>query len=192
MATSRYEARRQLVVDDAVAIGTVGLRAQQLPEPHRDDTRALLREYVDLRVNAALGQEPLPRALIRTNVLQDELWARAVTLGQEAPAIPSAAAFGQALIQMFEVHTKRVAAGLHNSIPSTIWLALYCLAALGLAITGYRAGLAGRRSLAVTVVLALAFAAVFHLIADLDRPDEGLLTVSQQALSDLQTTLHRQ
>jgi hypothetical protein len=41
------------------------------------------------------------------------------------------------------------------------------------------------------VVLALAFAAVFQLIADLDRPDEGFLTVSQQALSDLQTSLHR-
>jgi hypothetical protein len=191
MATSRYDARRQLVVDDAVAIGTVSLRAQQLPEPHRNDMRALLREYVDVRINAALGQEPLPRALLRTDEIQDELWARAVTLGQEAPAIPSAAAFGQALIQMFEVHTKRVAAGLHNSIPTTIWLALYSLAALALAITGYRAGLSGRRSLTVTVVLALAFAAVFHLIADLDRPDEGYLTVSQQALSDLQTRLHR-
>ena len=167
------------------------MRAQQLPEPHRNDMRALLREYVDVRINAALGQEPLPRALIRTDEIQDELWARAVTLGQEAPAIPSAAAFGQALIQMFEVHTKRVAAGLHNSIPTTIWLALYSLAALALAITGYRAGLSGRRSLTVTVVLALAFAAVFHLIADLDRPDEGYLTVSQQALSDLQTRLHR-
>jgi uncharacterized membrane protein len=44
MATSRYEARRQLVVDDAVAIRTVSLRAQQLPEPHRSDVRALLRE----------------------------------------------------------------------------------------------------------------------------------------------------
>jgi len=127
---------------------------------------------------------------VRSDELQDELWARAVTLGQESPAIPSAAAFGQALIQMFEVDSKRVAAGLHN-IPSTIWLALYCLAALALAIAGYRAGLAGRRSLTVTVVLALAFAAVFHLIADLDRPDEGFLTVSQQTLTDLQTSLHR-
>jgi len=132
-------------VDETHNIACASLRAQQLPEPHRSDMRALLREYVDVRVNAALGQEPLPRALVRSDELQDELWARAVTLGQESPAIPSAAAFGQALIQMFEVDSKRVAAGLHNSIPSTIWLALYCLAALALAIAGYRAGLAGRR-----------------------------------------------
>ena len=191
MATSRYDARRQLVVDDAIAIRTASLRAQQLPEPHRDAMRALLREYVDVRLNAALGKEPLPRALVRTAELQDELWSHAVALGEEAPAIASAATFGQALIQMFEVHSKRVSAGLQNGIPSTIWLALYSLAALALAITGYRSGITGRRSVAVTVVLAVAFAAVFHLIADLERPDEGFLSVSQRALSELQTSLHR-
>jgi len=42
------------------------------------------------------------------------------------------------------------------------------------------------------LLLALAFAAVFHLIADLDRPDAGFLTVSQQSLPDLQTRWHRQ
>ena len=192
MATTRYDARRQFVVDDAVAIRTAGLRAEQLPEPHGNEVRALLKEYLDVRLSAALGQEALPRALMRTAELQDELWSRAVAFGQETPAIPTAAPFAQALIQMFEVNSRRVAAGLHGGIPTTIWIALYCVTALAIAITGYRAGIAGQRSMGVTVVLALAFAAVFHLIADLDRPDAGFLTVSQQSLSDLQTRWHRQ
>jgi hypothetical protein len=37
--------------------------------------------------------------------------------------------------------------------------------------------------------LVLAFAAVVFMIADLDRPTEGLLTISQQAMIDLRTTL---
>jgi hypothetical protein len=192
MATSRYDARRQFVVDDAVAIRTAGLRAQQLPEPHRNEVRTMLQEYLDLRLRAALGQESLPHALARTQELQDELWSRATALGQETPPIPVAAPFAQALIQMFEVNSRRVAAGVHGGIPSTIWFALYCVTALAITITGYRAGISGQRSMGVTVVLALAFAAVFHLIADLDRPDAGFLTVSQQALSDLQMSWHRQ
>jgi hypothetical protein len=192
MATSRYDARRQFVVDDAVAIRTAGLRAEQLPEPHRKEVRALLKEYLDVRLSAALGREALPRALVRTAELQDELWSRAVAFGQETPAIPMAAPFAQALIQMFEVNLRRVAAALHGGIPTTIWIALYCVTALAIAITGYRAGISGQRSMGVTLVLALAFAAVFHLIADLDRPDAGFLTVSQQSLSDLQTSWHRQ
>jgi len=191
MATSRYDARRQLVLDDAIAIRTADMRAQQLPEPHRSDTRALLREYVDVRVRAALGQEPLPRALVRNEELQEQLWSRAAALAQEAPAIPAAAAFAQALIQMVEVHTRRVAAGLHNNIPTTIWVALFCVTGLAMAITGYRAGIGGRRSLAATVVLVLSFSAVFQLIANLDRPQEGFLTVSQLPMLDLQTRLHR-
>jgi hypothetical protein len=54
---------------------------------------------------------------------------------------------------------------------------------------GYHAGLAGSgRSLAL-LALVLAFSAVVTLIVDLDRPQEGLLRVSQQAMIDLQKTL---
>ena len=44
------------------------------------------------------------------------------------------------------------------------------------------------RSFAV-LALALGFSAIMLLIADLDRPQEGLLKVSQQAMIDLQRTL---
>jgi hypothetical protein len=37
--------------------------------------------------------------------------------------------------------------------------------------------------------LALTFTLVFALIADLDRPLQGLLTVSQQAMIDLQNKM---
>ena len=54
---------------------------------------------------------------------------------------------------------------------------------------GYHAGLAGSgRSLAL-LALVLAFSAVVTLIVDLDRPQEGLLRVSQQTMIDLQKTL---
>jgi hypothetical protein len=39
--------------------------------------------------------------------------------------------------------------------------------------------------------LVLSFSAVFQLIANLDRPQEGFLTVSQLPMLDLQTRLHR-
>src|SRR5262245_52157769 len=37
LATSRYDARKQFVLDEAVAIRTADLRAQLLPEPHRNN-----------------------------------------------------------------------------------------------------------------------------------------------------------
>jgi hypothetical protein len=55
---------------------------------------------------------------------------------------------------------------------------------------GYHAGLVGTiRSLAV-IVVAITFSAVIALIADLDRPQEGSLTVSQQALIDVRQSMN--
>ena len=60
---------------------------------------------------------------------------------------------------------------------------------IGTSVIGYHAGLAGSgRSLAL-LALVLAFSTVVTLIADLDRPQEGLLRVSQQTMIDLQKTL---
>jgi hypothetical protein len=85
------------------------------------------------------------------------------------------------------LHAKRVTAGLRNRIPGPIWVGLFVLAVLSLGAMGYHTGLTSSiRPLAVLAV-ALAFSAVIALIADLDRPQEGLLTVSQQALIDVRS-----
>jgi hypothetical protein len=44
---------------------------------------------------------------------------------------------------------------------------------------------AGGQTWPVTILLALIFTAIILLIADLDRPQVGLLRVSQQAMLDL-------
>src|SRR6478736_1341916 len=49
MAASRFDTRKQLVLDEANAIGTTYLRAAMLPEK-RDEVRDLLRSYVDARL----------------------------------------------------------------------------------------------------------------------------------------------
>ena len=80
-------------------------------------------------------------------------------------------------------------AALRSRIPGAIWLGLFAVAGLSLATMGYHAGLSGtRRSLAI-VAVAVTFAVVIELIADLDRPQEGVLRVSQQALLDVQRSM---
>jgi hypothetical protein len=89
---------------------------------------------------------------------------------------------------MIDLHAARMQAGLRSRIPGAIWLGLFAVAALSLATMGYHAGLSGtRRSLAI---VAVTFAVVIELIADLDRPQEGVLRVSQQALLDVQRSMN--
>src|SRR5262245_745749 len=52
MASTRFEARRQVLLEEANAIGTAYLRAELLPQMQRTAIRKLLREYVDDRLEA--------------------------------------------------------------------------------------------------------------------------------------------
>jgi hypothetical protein len=51
MALSRFEGRRDAVLNEANTIGTTALRARLFPEPHSTETLKLLREYVQVRLD---------------------------------------------------------------------------------------------------------------------------------------------
>ena len=188
MATSRYDARRQLVVDEANAIRTAGLRAQLLPEPQRSAIRKLLLEYVDTRLQGVLHPSDLAQAIHRSEQLHETLWSRLASLGPEV-APPDRTAFAGALVDVINLHVKRLNAITNNRIPRAVWVGLYTLAVLSMGMLGYRAGMSGRKSSVAILALALAFSAVLVLITDLDRPLQGLVKVSQGTMMDLQSKL---
>jgi hypothetical protein len=188
LAAARFDTRRQVLLDEANAIGTTYLRAGMLPD-RREEIRALLRDYVNTRLEAVLSSN-IAEGIRRSENIQDRLWAQAVAVGEKNPNSIVVGLFVQSLNEVIDLHAKRVTAGLRNRIPGAIWVALFAVAVLSLAAMGYHAGLVGTsRSLAVLAV-AFTFSAVIGLIADLDRPQEGVLKVSQQALIDLQQSMN--
>jgi hypothetical protein len=54
---------------------------------------------------------------------------------------------------------------------------------------GYLTGIAGSKRSMAGPILALSFAMVFALIASLDRPDSGVIKVTQQPLIDLRDSM---
>jgi hypothetical protein len=188
MAASRFDTRKQLVLDEANAIGTTYLRTAMLPE-RRDEIRALLRSYVDTRLKG-VQSDRVAEEILRSEAIQNELWSEATAIGLQHGDSIVVGLFVTSLNEVIDLHAKRVTAALRNRIPAAIWLVLLTIAALSLAAMGYHAGLVGTtRSLAVLVV-AVSFSAVIALIADLDRPQEGSLTVSQQALIDVRQSMN--
>ena len=83
----------------------------------------------------------------------------------------------------------RVAVGIQARVPNEIWLVLYFITILGMMGVGYHTGIAGSKRSLARPILALSFALVFALIASLDRPDSGVLEVSQQPLIDLRESM---
>jgi hypothetical protein len=144
MAASRFERRRELLLDEVNAIGTCYLRAGLVPDPERVEIRQRLREYVHLR--AALSREPqtLPRVIARAETLHDELWSRALLVAKKDSQSEMNALFVDSLNAVIDFHTKRLVVSQYR-IPNTIWLALYVVSMLSMAGLGYQFALADTR-----------------------------------------------
>jgi hypothetical protein len=97
--------------------------------------------------------------------------------------------FVQSLNDVIDLHTKRLAAAVRNRIPFAIWAALYGISVFSFAAMGYHSGLTGTTRSLVIIAVAFTFSVVIVLIADLDRSQEGVLTVSPQALIDLRQSM---
>jgi len=188
LAAARFDARRQVLLDEANAIGTTYLRAGMLPE-RGEEVRHLLRDYVAVRLEVVQPGK-LAEGIRRSENIQQQVWTEAETVAEKNPNSIIVGLFVQSLNEMIDLHAKRMQAGLRSRIPGAIWLGLFAVAALSLVTMGYHAGLSGtRRSLAILAV-AVTFSVVIELIADLDRPQEGILRVSQQALLDVQRSMN--
>ena len=189
VAVARFDNRRGLVVAEANAIGTTYLRAGYLDEPHRQEIRDLLREYVDVRL-AATSEQNLAEVVARSEEIHTSLWAHAETLARAAPASPMIALFITTLNEMIDLHTVRYVAVTATRLPSALWVGLYVVTFLAMLLVGMQASFGTRQNFVALVVLALVFGAVILLIADLNNTQEGALNVSQQAMLDLQRQLH--
>jgi hypothetical protein len=185
-AASRFEARRQAVVDEANAIGTAYLRTQLLPEPERAELAKLLREYVDHRIISA---DKAAEEIAESEKLHGQLWAQAASAANKDSHSVMAGLFIQSLNEVIDLHTDRMQAGIRSRIPLVLWISLFALALIGMGSVGYHDGLAGTARSPALIGLVLAFSLVLYLITDLDRGHEGLLRVGQHALIDLQRSM---
>jgi hypothetical protein len=187
MSLPRFDLRRQLVMEEANAIGTTALRGEMLPEPPRAEVRRLLRLYVEARLaysRAGLRDEEILAATDRSQELQSALWARSSEAAKQSPT-PVTALFVASLNDTIDLSEKRLTA-LENRIPPTIWLMLLLISLLTCLTFGYGQR---RRFWLVAIVSPLMIAIVMGLIADLDSPRSGFLRVDLRSMERLSETL---
>src|SRR6185295_1207513 len=110
-AAQRYEMRRQLVVDEANAIGTSYLRIDLLPAARQAALREKYRQYLEARLavyRTDLDSSNKSHEAIATN-LQRAIWASTVAALAEAPPHASIIVV-PALNEMIDVTTRRAIA----------------------------------------------------------------------------------
>ena len=187
MALTRFEARRDAILNEANTIGTTALRARLLPEPQRSETLKLLRDYLQIRLDIARsGTSLLERnaAVERSNALQEALWQQAKAMASKDKGLIPTGLFIQSLNTMIDEQAKRLS-GLRNRIPNSVLFTVFVVAGVAGAFAGYASALDKKRSRLPVYAMGLLVSAVIFLIVDLDRPSAGFITNSQQPMIDV-------
>jgi hypothetical protein len=181
---NQHNGRKAMVVTEANAVGTAYLRVGFLDESDRDLSRDLLREYVEIRLAAAADESVFESTLTRSEEIHGELWSIVednVHQGQDSDIM---ALLVESINEVIDVHSLRLAA-VDLRLPELLWIVLYTATLLSFLLVGVANSADGKRDPLAILLFALALVAVLMIVVDLDRPQQGILTVSQTALSDL-------
>jgi hypothetical protein len=191
MALDRYDKRRGLVIQEANAIGTTFLRASLLPDEQQEPVKALLRRYVDVRLDyQSQADSPAKHAegMRLSSEIESELWSHAIRASQAAPN-DITATFIESLNETIDTDAERIAAG-RSRIPAGVSIILLVVASFGSFTSGYASGAHGARTLLNSLLMPLLITSVIVLIFDLTHPRQGFIGVSQQPLIDLRETMN--
>jgi hypothetical protein len=200
-ASSRFDARRQLIVEETNDIGTAYLRLDLLPADLQPALRESFRRYLDARIEVyrkiseiAVGKESLSKeSLVKANELQTQIWRQAVAASRAEGASHAAPLLLlPALNAMIDITTTRtMATQMHP--PTVVFVMLFGLALAASLLAGF--GMTGNKVRCWLHMLgfALAMAVAVYVILDIEYPRLGLIRVDafDQALIDLRASMNR-
>ena len=195
-ASSRFDTRRELIVEETNDIGTAYLRLDLLPAQLQPALRESFRRYLDARIEVYQKLPDLAAAkesLAKANELQLLIWRQAVAASLAPGAPPQAPILLlPALNAMIDITTTRTMASLMHP-PAVVFAMLFGLALAASLLAGY--GMTGSKMRRWFHMLGFSFvtAIAVYVILDIEYPRLGLIRVDafDQALIDLRESMNR-
>ncbi len=175
MASSRFDNRRQVVIEEANGISTVILRTDIYPDSIRHLLRADLKEYVGARIayyKVGMDPQKIAENAHKTDSLSHKIWLIAANYAKSNDITTRTSQLIPALNAMIDITTTRTAA-LEATIPDSIMYFLFILCICAAFLLGYD----NKNKIDWIVVggLAIMLSATVFTIIDLDRPRTGLI-----------------
>jgi hypothetical protein len=193
-ATTRLDARRQLIVSETNAVGTAYLRLDELPASEQPEMRRLFREYVGARLGAYAHipqMNAFHQGVAQAEQLQQQIWARAVAASRNDPTQNTARLLLPALNEMIDITTTRTIA-IDTHLPGLVFSLLVLVALSSGLVAGYAMAKRRRRSWLHMFLYAACIAITVYTVIDLDYPRSGLIRLNSadKALEHLRDSIH--
>ena len=180
-AMSRFEHRRDQIVDEANAIGTAWLRVDLIPAEAQPQVRDLFREYVRSRIKTYQNISDLKVAMAeydRSQALQGEIWGRAVPSVRSTRDTAAIWLVVQSLNDMFDMATSRLHAS-RTHVPAPILGLLFALALASALVVGYESAEDQQPSWFRRSMFAVVIAVCIFVTLDLEHPRIGIIRIDE-------------
>jgi len=192
-ATGRLDTRRQLIIDEANAIGTAYLRLDLLPPAEQPALRLLFRDYLDARLGVYERITDLlasRQELARAAALQQEIWTRSVSASRQSTDPATELLFLPAINEMIDVTAARAIA-LNTHLPAPIVQLLIGMALLSGLVAGYAMAKRTSRSWIHVLLYSGLVAITLYVVLDVEYPRSGIirLDAADQALYELRDSI---
>jgi hypothetical protein len=187
MALSRYDERRNQVVQEANDIGTAWLRAGLYDSEAARQLQDTLHRYARTRVAESLKGDTEGAYVdlqLEGVALRNRIWALTAEVTTPEPATPQAASLVAAVNAVLDTATRREAA-IEERIPGQVMGLLIVYSVISAALLGYVFGAYGSPHRITGLVLFMLLSMTLVLIIDLDRSQGGGVRVNQQPLRDV-------
>jgi ABC-type multidrug transport system fused ATPase/permease subunit len=189
IASERFNMRKELLLHEVTCIRTAYLRAGLIPEPFRSDTRKLLVEYIDIRVEANKNLSKVDYAVARSQQILDSFWLYTETLAKQDRSSEMYSLFTTSINDLVDDYHLRITRTLDYRIPNMIFWTLFTIVFFSMLVLGFQFGISNRKSLLLNLILSIIFAVVMFLILMLDRPEMRLATLNHKPAIKLQQEL---
>jgi hypothetical protein len=193
-AATRFEARRELIRDEANAIGTAYLRIDLLTPAAQPALRQDFRDYVEARLAIyadVRDPQKLRAAQAHAAAMQARLWAHTMAGTAATPGVAPTTLLIPPINEMFDMATTRTVAS--QAHPPKIIFAMLAFLALACSMTAgfsMASGHRGRQTLHI-IAFSTAVTLTLYVILDLEYPRMGLFRIdtADQILRDVRASM---
>jgi hypothetical protein len=179
MSAARYDARRNVLIEEANNIGTAILRADLYEPSERAIFRTEFKDYVEARIashETGFDEEKVVKNLNLSSSISMRIWEHAARLGHDPANLISSNQMIPALNNMIDIVSTRNSLR-HATVPDSIIWVLFILCAVSSFMIGINRKESKSSMMVVNAVFALMISSCIFLIIDLDRPSHGLITL---------------
>jgi len=181
-AENRFEARRELVVTEANAIGSAWQRANLVGGTEAEAISSLVRQYAQTRLDFARApaNQPVGDLNARTSELTRQILEQVTQAARKAPT-PITATLVTGIDEMFDSAQAQRFAFLDET-PNAILDMMILGAIIAIGAMGYETGLRGPRQPVLTSLLLVMWAGGMVMTVDLNQPRLGSIRVDARPL----------